>query len=1311
MIGQGSPRIKRSSNSTFARALSVALRSKFVFTLIVALAVVLVSPHRFASAQPSQASSASKPTDSKPWVVGTRISWGGATNESWVGSIKVHSGELSKVRSLAMTPDSPGGVEHKTSELAVIHERSPTNYSGADLTIRGTAATTLTVTLHPVDRPNQQFESRVQLSQIINQPYSERIDSDGNQLNIDRQPGDKIVVDVLQDRLVFKPKDFLSLRLTPNLTGINARTANCRIKIVPARQQTPVIWTNSFQFSLDEKSSGKNERFEIPVPGVEGVYDVLLELEPNWYQVPFNNKNRSVSRKIQFVVLESQSPAQQTNSKSTTEWSLFNSIDITNGRTVGRNQNGSRPNFNPFGVNKQPLGNEHRQVVNFGQQSMIQLDSGGWHAIQLPVDQIGKPHIVELDYLASPNIALGVSIVQPDQLGQISSIGFDSGVSVPDSIVESESTPEIRTHRVTYWPTHRQPVLLVANRHSKSPATIGNVRVLSGPDRLSRGSQQAQANKRKHLAFYELPLFADNFSAAKQIDAKIQQPIDDWKTFYTGADRLIQYLKANEYQGAFITVAADGSAIYPSELLSPTSKYDSGIFSSDGNDPKRKDVVELLLKMFEREGLQLVPTFAFSAPLPAVEATRDPDRLANDFELIDYRQQSATSSDGALPRYNPLNLLVQKSVTNVIEEFAKRYSQHSSLSSIAISCRPETYTQLIGQQWCYDEETISRFLSSLPGDPDAKVVRDGLLSSYNERWLDWRAIQMKGWYDEILLAIQRHISNGKLILAPTDLYRNEEISSTLSPSLHLQSDFAKTMLKLGFQDDFTKGRPDLVVLQPTRTAHSQSLASQRVEWHVENSKQSVSFFKQANYPGSVNSNRMSWAHFAEFQQQSPFGSQSSPLMRLQQLSPSGYWNRQHAATSLKDLDSRLLVEGGMILPMGQQDALQPFMKVFSQLPDAPFSSVPSAQLSEVDNPVAVRYYDANDKWYFYAVNGSPWPVTVVVSSTSDVTTIRQLVDKTLTLAENGQFSFQLEPFGLVGGMADKPVDLTDFSIQFPENAEQPLRNHLNKIQLKLAKASKVEPLDVLDNTNFSPGGQSTLNGWNLGQQAATNVKLEKELGRNGSAGLAMVSTGQTVWIRSNQFAAPSTGRLSVSVWLKTDNPDEQPPLRLAIEGRTASSDYYRFGSIGALAPDSETKRVDSKWQRFAVHFDDLPVKRIENLRIGFDLMGPGRVLIDDIEVYDRWFDGNDTKAITQMLATASLLMSKPENLETCRRILNSYWPKFLDQNFSENEPGSKPDTDQPIVQPNPTNVETIQSPRTVKTPQRTRKGLPKRRRR
>ena len=98
-----------------------------------------------------------------------------------------------------------------------------------------------------------------------------------------------------------------------------------------------------------------------------------------------------------------------------------------------------------------------------------------------------------------------------------------------------------------------------------------------------------------------------------------------------------------------------------------------------------------------------------------------------------------------------------------------------------------------------------------------------------------------------------------------------------------------------------------------------------------------------------------------------------------------------------------------------------------------------------------------------------------------------------------------------------------------------------------------------------------------------------------------------------------------------------------------------------MAPDSGVNQIDNQWRRFAVHFDDLPAEELIDLRVGFDLMGAGEVLIDNVRVYDRWLDDKDTTAMTQLLAGAVELLARPDGFESCRRIVEGHWARFLDE--------------------------------------------------
>ena len=135
--------------------------------------------------------------------------------------------------------------------------------------------------------------------------------------------------------------------------------------------------------------------------------------------------------------------------------------------------------------------------------------------------------------------------------------------------------------------------------------------------------------------------------------------------------------------------------------------------------------------------------------------------------------------------------------------------------------------------------------------------------------------------------------------------------------------------------------------------------------------------------------------------------------------------------------------------------------------------------------------------------------------------------------------------------------------------------------------------------------------------------------------------------------------------IRSDDPDAQPPLRISLLGDDGRHIYYRYGSIVG-----QSRKISQEWQEFAVHFDDLPLNQTQGeLQIGFDLMAAGHVDIDRVRLFDRWLDGQDSRALTQLLALAGYQLSDKQNVDRCRRILEGYWPRFLEEFFPE--PGSE----------------------------------------
>ena len=445
------------------------------------------------------------------------------------------------------------------------------------------------------------------------------------------------------------------------------------------------------------------------------------------------------------------------------------------------------------------------------------MEPGGWQAIPVTFDRPGQPHLVEIDFEASPGISLGISILEMDHQGQVSLMGCDSGVQVsPDFLSAAGSTTG--THQVTLWPRQREAYLLLANRDPQSVATCSEIRIKTGPNFLP--AQKVVDGNRKILAYVQSPMLAEMFGVEKRVDPVMGHRLDDWTTFYESCDRLIQQLKYQGYSGAFLNVVDEGSALFPTPTLKPSPKYDSGVFFSSGQDPVRKDVLKLLLAMFEREGLVLVPSLNFETPIGSLEHRRRSTHL----DLVHFRGGTRSSEQSQLPIYNALNPEVQKSIGEVVRWMGEQYRDYDSMQGICLNCSPRSYLHMAGREWGFDPLTIRRFESvatNRQAQSEAQF-RESLLASRFNEWKAWRQNNIKQWHDQMGRRLGQQKPGCRLLFYFDDLYRNEEVASLLSPSLHLRSDYTEAIGRLGLQaqKEYDDSNIQLVGIQSRSSAGS-----------------------------------------------------------------------------------------------------------------------------------------------------------------------------------------------------------------------------------------------------------------------------------------------------------------------------------------------------------------------------------------------------------------------------------------------------------------------------------------------------------
>lgn len=1290
MVGQGRPKASRARFAPFARATPGLCRA--------ALATICLTLLLSTSAVAEEA------------TLQLRIAWGGGAERVWQGSIRLSAGAWSHLEPLGIEADEPGSIW--IDEPAIeIRQRSPRAYDGVDVKVTGELDAQLHIELTN-DQGGEPKQFDVPLRGLVNQPHNSPLDDVGNRLTIVRSPGDRLRVEVGRDSLVFAPGEAFPITVEPYL--VDQGTAKARLQAsITSNPAGQAMWHEEY----DTGPEGTETAITLRVPEVEGVYDLTITAaQPVRLARRIMGKKPLAERKIQFVVLDSQ-PAPPENPATLTKVVEINPM---NPRWWERY---AHLPLIP-GLRKGPLGNgdaapwEHPALG-----AMIQLGPAGtapnlsWEAYPLPINHPGQAHVLEIEYPSDVPQAMGISLIEPNAAGAVVPIGLDSGVYVSDE--EAENPPALARHRVVFWPRTKTPLVLISNRRQGARAVFGKISVFSAPQsqfsmlsliRTGAGNvlppafADGQKPERLWAGYLDRPLFAENFSAPESLDPVNRRSLDDWNTFYQGAGRLVTYVRHVGFSGMMVSAYADGSAIYPSQLLQSTPRYDTGLFFSSGQDPQRKDVLELLFRMFDRENLTLVPALQFAAPLPELEQLRrrdDPESVG--LEWIGPDGQSWVATQGAqlglAPYYNVFHPSVQEAMVKVVRELAIRYAAHESFGGVALQLSPDSFALLPGDDWGYDDRTIALFERDtklrVPGSgPERFAARSKFLMGQGRAaWLQWRAEKLAVFHRRLRDEIDSRREGAKLYLAGGTMLENRQTKTRLRPTLPRRATLDEALLELGIRPQAHRDDAGIVLLRPQSLkphAPAQSLAHS--DWEsLLAPGETDRLFGGGAVSGSLFFHEPQKARLSSFDAKSPFGTSNTHTWLVSQMSPSGDRNRRRFIHAIAALDAQEMFDGGWLLPLGQEDALREVVSTYRQLPAQRFETV-----SGEFQPLTIRTLSRDGQTYLYLVNDSPWEVgaTLMLDLPADCT-LEKLGESrigTLTRSPGGsQWRLMLKPYDLVAAKFSSPrVAVRQAQVSMSDQVPLALQRRIRDLGARVRALGTPLPLAVLENPGFElPASGNEVPGWTTTLPKGATLQVDTNQRAAGAQSIKLTSSGANVRVVSGAFAPPATGRLSIEVRLRCESQERPPSLRLFVEGDLREGKFEPYGVIPAVGAGAT---APGEWMSYSFPISYLPSEGLESIKVGFELLGRGEVWIDDFQVYDLAFEKTERYELSKLISLASVELEKRQFAD-CSQLLESYWPQFLVTNVPLAQAGSPvartPGSRAPLTSPPPAKKSTV----------------------
>ncbi len=1256
-----------------------------------------------------------------------RVQWGGGKPRGWNGVVRVVSArdgrpaEGIQWRTLCTARDA-AAMLHEDAGI-VVHETRPLEDGGVEAVLPDCRGLRLRVELRPADGRQAAVSLDVPVTDVLIGPIQRPLDADGNRLTVKQAAGDalRVVVENADGRPATLPRPGDSIRVAVDpLLAIKADhqpEAEVRLRIRPAGaaaeppQQVTVL--EPIEAFDDEQSPGAGMRpvrfrpveFQFKLPDLEGVSELEIEAVERG---SLRWSRTLASRTVQIAAVDDR----PVTAADAAEWSLVHEVDPGSPRLHERLRrlpsvglpsvplptvplpSLTRPNVPlpklptvpvtvPSVTSMVPrfsglLTSGHSVVEPHPLGAMLQLppaaDSAepSWEGVVIAGVRPGMPHLVEIDYPSDQDAVVGLNVLELDAAERLVVCRHVGGFTVHKPQPYEMAAPRMETHRFVFWPTTRQPVILISNPSPRAAATVGRIRVLAGPARLPAAAMATLdpgriggiADPRRVHGFLSEPDFA-RFGGGTRVVRGERRAVVDWQGQLSGMRHSAELLAAHAAGGAMVVVHAQGGSLWPSPLTMHAPRWDEAAASEAGLDAAPKDMLAALCRVYTSAGLRLVPAVSFDAAVPSLERRLmqgGPEAVG--IACVGRDGLPLRGGSEAVVRYNVLDPRVQAAVEVQIRELAGRVRGEGIIDGLAIVMSLDGWMHLPHATAGLDDVTFGRFLAAMgasapPATEDRFAQRAGLVEgSLRDLWLEWRAAELATFHGRLADLLAEFDPRWKLYLVPTTVFSGGDLAAAAKPALAARGGPDDMLRELGLDPVASTAHKGVVFVFPHVHAAADELATRGGASGMNAGRSLAEASAACSRRATVLVERPLELDPQGILPHGPFGTATAAGPCLVHASPGGGGRDRGLVESLVAADAEIVFDMRMVLDAAPPSAPQ---RAFESLASGPLKTVVGTPA-----PLVVRWAAGQGITRVTVSNASSVAGFATLALAGQPSVLVDAVSgERLTVGDGGVANVPLGPWGMRTLLVDGDVRIQSAGIGFEAGIKQAVADRVASLRRRRSSLDTPQPLDVLDNPEFELGadpGQpaQSVPGWELveSRRGSLNLVTGVPAGQPDvpGRGLAFSSVNGLSTLRSNPFTPPATGRLSVSVWLRIKDGDPQPPLRLALEGVLGEQEFYRFAAVGGLAGG---RPLTTEWSRYVLQMDDLPTANLESLRVRFDLLGPGSVQIDQVQLFDLAFDESQRVQLSRRISRLEQHLAEGRYGE-CLVALDGYWPRFLE---------------------------------------------------
>lgn len=1251
-----------------------------------------------------------------------RVLWGGPNNREYIGSISIQDGQATNLMPISMQADSSHTVVMKDNRTIDVLPSSPTRYGGAEFQVVGSEKTRIRIALSDSNRTDPANGPKildVSLAEVLQQNRSITLDNSGSSVVIERPLPDKIRPILQRSSMIFSPDEAIPISCTGHHLGLgNDQALRLTFSLIQnttgavLQTQTVSVTTDKFG-SFAETSPGT-----FYAPREEGVYRIEIRADVRRVLSSFLSDS-AVTRALEFVVLQTtpiavpQVPwtsietwepaamdAVQENGNKNRDGNLANSAD--KGRWLTWRNLGNRGGWWNNSTRESARSPLNNQTVERGESVMGPND---WYLTPLKIQAAGKPHRLVLRYSCAQPMQLGLTILEPNGEGVLSPLGINAGVQLSsDDLRQINGKGETE---IIFWPKSNSASLLVTNPDSEHSLQLLGYELYAGPNELESyanlvpfssdeenreaiddassntaatpNSTAANAGSVPRMAaiYLDKPLLAEYFGGPEVLDQATGRGLHAWQSYYSACKHLIEYIKWSGHNGVVLFVAGEGGSLYPSETLLPNPKFDRGRFFADGRDPVQKDVVELLLKMLDREGLHVLLGIHFDGAMgnQLIRNVNSTDPV----ELIDLqgRKWSRPTSTSAIqaPRYNPLHKVVQEQISKSLQELVTRYGKHPSFRGVVIEMGGTGHLSFAGDRWGYDATSVQAFAKSLNAQlpTDLKELTTVVQSRLRDSFMQWRANQLTLALQQMAQNLRRDRADLRFVVSTAGLAKQPPMESDFVEWSELWMPADYIALSRGLDLNGLSQVPEIDLLQADVRFPLHSLPQQRWSYGVRDLAITPSSEHSHPRGGALLLLPPTSRNWPAVEKQQPLNLSTSKVWTFHQVAP-------HAPSVISTWCQRLLVDdawlmasGGWSPNYGTEQWMRDAAQRWTELPPVRLETADYSMGQPLSNSVVFRTATYEKKTYILLINAAPWAERCSIEwnkapGLEQIDWVSASGEAIPDSWASKKWTVDLQPFEWQTICIDAAgLELVNWTHQPEDAAVEIAKAKLLDLseRVKRLHTTRLAASESLVNggfENFTQDGKPE--GWTMSTlpnaqitpsnnafRGASSLRLENNSGGNAP-----------LWLQSTPLRLPKTGRMAVELWIRKEAGTDEPKVRLMLQGR--HSDGTRYERSRYLGKDVEDAPISDRWETapLVLLVSDLPASGIDELRVEIDLIGSGTIYVDEVKAYDVYLHPDERNLIRNEIFAASEPFRDPKltvRLDEIDRLWRSYWGEYL----------------------------------------------------